>query len=248
MSSDLQTTYFNLSDEHHFINLIPDSFREAVLKIPPYFLELSEKDLIKEVYGDTPNEIDTLIKMEFWDLYEANFEAKKPITMRALIKGTCEERTFRSLLTESGRVAYIIRQPTKLQNRIKYAHSFAVNEMIKLLTEPEPVNVRTGVPDAKLKQLKFQIYQYLDQRLHGSLIQRMQVEQKTLQVNIDGNPNTEKEKPQTPEEIDKRIRELEEEIQSMEPPVAQLPSAKTVIIDQVMEESGRVSEEYKRPR
>lgn len=248
MSSDLQTTYFNLSDEHHFINLIPDSFREAVLKIPPYFLELSEKDLIKEVYGDTPNEIDTLIKMEFWDLYEANFEAKKPITMRALIKGTCDERTFRSLLTESGRVAYIIRQPTKLQNRIKYAHSFAVNEMIKLLTEPEPINTRTGVPDAKLKQLKFQIYQYLDQRLHGSLIQRMQVEQKTLQVNIDGNTTTNTTKPQTAEELEARLKEVETELLQLQPAQIQPPTSDVIVVEQVYEEAGKVSKEFERPR
>lgn len=248
MSSDLQTTYFNTHDEHHFINLIPDSFREAVLKIPPYFLELSEKDLIKEVYGDTPNEIDTLIKMEFWDLYEANFEKKIPITISKLIKGTCDQMTFRKLLTESGRVAYIIRQPTKLQNRIKYAHSFAVNEMIKLLTEPEPINVRTGVPDAKLKQLKFQIYQYLDQRLHGSLIQRMQVEQKTLQVNIDGNPSQEKQKPQTAEELEARLKEVETELLQLQPAQLQPPAADIIVVEQVYEEAGKVSKEFERER
>lgn len=245
--SEALVTYFDTENQTHFINLVSPKVREAVLSIPKEYLEMTEKELVEKVYGDRPESLDRMLRTNFWELYNECFSTGKSMSLSKIVAGVCDISTFQRILSNAGRLSYIVREPSHLQNKIKDIYQALLEEM-KVISEMKiPIDKKTGCPDAKLMGLKMKAFEYLDQRIHGALIQRMEVRQKTLQVNVDGNPIPEKKKFQTPEEIDQRLKELEQELQT---PLAlhEAQDPNTIIMEQVVEESGHVSKEFERTR
>jgi len=98
--------------------------------------------------------------------------------------------------------------------------------MIETLKLPILYNAKTGLPDAQLLTVKQKIYEYVDQRMHGSIIQRQQIDQRSLNVNVDATPEQVSATPESMDELDKKIKALELELAqapSLPPPVEVLP-------------------------
>lgn len=238
--------YLEITNPQHFFNLVPDSLREAIKKIPIEYFEWSEAKLILETYPDqAPNDIDAELRISFWDEYNSKFEAMSPMLIENIIKGICSRKHFTTgIITNPGRLAYIITEPLVVKNRLKHAFHLHLNEMVRIGKMKEEINAKTGTTDTKLLDLKFKIFEYLDQRLHGSLIQRTQtqIEQKSVNVNIN---TTIESQPQTPEAIDMEIQKLEQELsQHQALPPAQPAEPIQMLMDKIQQEAGRVSKEY----
>lgn len=235
--------FFEPENPQHFINLIPDYMRVAILNIPESLLVMSEKEIIVQAFpnGEIP-QLDQLIRLSFWQEYNECFETQRKMSANKICKGVCPHSTLtRDILSNPKRTAFMITEPSEHKKMQMFGHHLAINEMIKTLTRPEEVNLKTGCVDTKLLQLKFDIYTYLDERLHGSTIQR--TEQKTLNVNVEAQPE-QVGLPATTEEIDKRLKQLEEELSL---PPAQNPIRVLSPMDKVSIEDGNVEHaEFKR--
>lgn len=245
----IQNEFFDLSNPQHFINLVPKKIREQIFKIPDNLLSLTETKLISQTYEDAiPEDIDYQLRLSFWDEYEACFKDCKEMRINKITEGICSAPTFyENIITNPGRLLFIITQPSLVQNRLKYAFHLSMAEMIKLLKAPTPINAKTGTPDGKILDTKYKIFEYLDQRLHGSIIQRQSIEQKSLNINVDATPK--EVELQTPDAIDRRIAELEAEFRTIEhlPPAQEAPKIMSPM-ERVVVEAGRVSEDFKRDK
>lgn len=241
---------FDLDNPQHFINLVQENLRERILALPPHYFQMSEPALIQQVYGSEIPTVDSMLRREFWEIYNQHFVKQKKIKSSLIYSGICSFQQFTDIISQPGRLAFIIREPVKTQNYIKHAYEISIHKLLTSLEKAEGVNAKTGLPDASLLKLKFQIFQYLDQRLHGSLIQRVAVEQKTLQVNIDGNPQQQEAAQyslMSQDEVQARLLQLEEELQKRQQKSLPEPQeAGTIVLTQVIEEAGRVSEEFQR--
>lgn len=243
MKTDLTTTpgilqkFFEPENPQHFINLVSKPIREAILNVPPELLQISEKELVTRAFGPDGEigEVDAQIRLAFWEEYNSCFEKARPMNHMRIIKGVCSEQNFlQKFLTVPERVAYMITEPALTVNRLKYGFHLAVNELLKTLNRKEEINIKTGCTDTKLIELKVKIFEYLDQRLHGSIVQR--TEQKNLNVNVEAQPE-QVGLPATTEEIDKRLKQLEEELSL---PPAQNPIRILTPMDKVSLEDGNV--------
>lgn len=235
--------YLDVHNPAHFINLVTPKLRELIFSIPNSFFELSENKLIREVYPEnSPDETDVLLRMGFWEEYQRCFLGMKKMQVEKICDGVMSApNLYHYLSPRPGALAYIITEPQKVQNRLKYAFHLSVQNMIELIKKAEQINVKTGLPDAKLMSLKVDLFKYLDQRLHGSIIQK--IEQKNLNVNVETTPG-QLANMAVPDDIDEKLRTIEAELSTHNVlPPAQ--NASTIVMDQIMEESGRVSDEFK---
>lgn len=241
-----QSDFFDLSNPQHFINLVPASIREAVLRIPPELFELTERQLILRTFkAEVPDDLDSELRISFWDEYNDKFTDMKPMLIENIIKGICSRANFNSVILKNPyRTLYMVTEISVIKNRLKHAFHLHLNEMVRIGKMKEEINAKTGTTDTKLLDLKFKIFEYLDQRLHGSLIQRTQtqIEQKSVNVNIN---TTIESQPQTPEAIDMEIQKLEQELsQHQALPPAQPAEPIQMLMDKIQQEAGRVSKEY----
>lgn len=252
MSTDLipqeAPQFFDLENPQHFANLVPASLKQKILAIPAELLMLTEQKLIAQIYkAEPPDDLHYELRLAFWEEYEARFEKCEKMSIAKMCRGICHPNYFlHELSLNSAILTFIITEPTITKNRMKYAYHLSLNEMLKTLKRVEQVSAKTGLIDSKLMELKFKIFEYVDQRLHGSLIQRQ--ETKSINVNVKAEPE-QVGLPATADEIDKRLKELEVELLEAARPTqpAQLPQAST-IMEKVVYEAGRVSEEFKRER
>ena len=236
--------YLDFSNPQHFINLVPQIIKPGILEIPHQYFEFSEVKLMARLYGnEPPADLDFELRLSFWEEYERCFEKQLEMTIANITDGICSIQWFKNhILPDKLRLMFVITQPSKTKSRMRYAHHLSMLEMLKVLKMKEQVNTKTGLIDTKLMDIKFKIFEYLDQRIHGSLIQR--VEQKSLNMNVNTTME-ELSKPQTPEEIDFRIEQLEKEL------MPQLPSPKEILspMERTVIETGRITDpEFKRGR
>lgn len=199
---------------------------------------MNEKKLIAKTYPDSiPHDMDYELRLSFWEEYNSRFESMTPMRINKIVSGICSISNFYDeICNDPGRLTFIITEPARTQNRMKYVFHLSLQEMLKVIKMKEEINVKTGTTDTKLMDIKYKIFEYLDQRLHGSLIQR--VEQKSLNVNVEATP--EQIGMQSMEEIDKRLEQLESENVL----TLSAPKESFDMLEKVKQEAGRVSEEF----
>lgn len=208
--------FFETDNPKHFINLVPDSIRHACYQIPYEWFELEESQIIIKTFG--PNgvpDVDAIYRLNFWEAYEANFEKEKHITLKDIVGSNSTGYLHKSILTNPGRTLYLITEPTKAKSQIRFTHHLAVKTMIETLKMPILYNSKTGLPDSQLIAIKQKIFEYVDQRMHGSIIQKQQIQttntNQNLNVNVElGNPN--EAIPHSLEEVEAKIKALELEL------------------------------------
>lgn len=239
MDSQIQEThpYIDLSNPQHFINLVPPKVRQAILSIPHDWFLWSENKLKSHLSEKSIMDVDFQLRLSFWDEYERVFQTASPMKQVNITRGVCSAGCFYSdVLSNPARVLFMITEPSYYKKRLKYAHHMLTEKILEIAKMDIRDSTKDGLPDARTMAIQLEAFKYTDQRIHGSLIQR--VESKSVNVNV----NTTQEAAPTHEDLDKQIAELENAVPM------QLPPAKEVVspMESVIVESGRVSEEYKR--
>lgn len=215
--------YFEVDNPKHFINLIPECIRHAAYQIPYDWFEWDEATIIVKTYGDQPNDVDTVYRLNFWETYNEKFEQEKSITLKDITGNSGTGYLHKSILTNPGRTLYLITEPTKSKSQTRFTHHLAMKTMIETLKMPILYNSKTGLPDTQLIAIKQKIFEYVDQRMHGSIIQKQQIQttstNQNLNINVDATKSMEAI-PHSLEEVERRIKEIEREIANAPAPPA----------------------------
>lgn len=202
-------------------SLLPDCLKKAVQLIPDELLNLEEKDLIEKVYGCEQKILvsDFGMRRNLWQLYGEAQETKRQIPTNKIYKGVCTDFTFYNALKSPHRTAYLITEPTTDRAQASYILGLGWNELRKIMETPISINAKTGTPDTKLMDTKVKIQFYLDQRINGAIIQRIEqtTNQKNLNVNVTATPE-QVQAQMSPEQIDARIAELEAQSKQLSSP------------------------------
>lgn len=134
--------------------------------------------------------------------------------MSKIFEGVCSDFTFYTAIKNPKRLAYIITEPVRDKANAGYILDIGWKKMQELASMEIPVNHKTGMPDAKILDLKLKLFQYLDQRENGTLVQR--IKQETTNLNVDISPG----KSQVPTNSEEEVRGL---IHQLRQNLAQIP-------------------------
>lgn len=245
MDSQIQASYhphLPLENPQHFINLCPPKMRDAILQIPHDWFLWEEHRLLREAYGsagEIPDK-DYELRISFWEEYNKQFQTCRQMRISKIVSGICSENFFYAYYCNRlARILFILQEPSVSKKRLMYGHHLAMAEVLKIIKMPIEKDVKTGLPDAKLLSVKAKLFEYLDQRVYGSVVQKIEQTSRNLNVNVEATP--EQVGIPTAEDIDRQIIELEKELPQQLPP----PREVILPIEAVIVEAGRVHAGFK---
>lgn len=194
---------------------------ERAMEVAPDLMGLDEHNLYKELnkLGHQPSALDNRIRLSFWSQYEHAFLTNGKVTLTAVSAGVCRlDVLVKYLKKRPERVAWLICPPathkTKLYEALNYATEKMRDILEKDVMETVYIKDRKGrVVDTdtkvntKLAELQIKIWHLLDQRVNGSVVQR--IESKSLQVNVGDSGVRDKTISQSIADIDNKLRDLE---------------------------------------
>lgn len=233
---------FDTTNPRSLINRVSAALAKTIGEIPKEYFSMPESELVAKVYVNSkppgkPPTTDCMLKVALWKKLK---DIDGTMTMDKFCDGVCSVGHFRNFISrDHGRLAYIFSPPNDYSYALLEIEQYTIPEMRRIMHMEEVVNAKTGVPDYKLLELKFKIFQYIDTRIHGAAVQRHEVESKNLNVDVKATPKELGFK--SVEEIDKRLAELErdkaqEALLPGEPPLEILP------VQRVVQEAGRVTD------
>ena len=172
---------------------------------------MSEQDAVRLAYGSYEEIpiIDSALRSNFWREYDKALIKETSIKIKNIYKDVCSHMQFNRMVWSQEKLAYMITEPAREKAIMSSMLSLGWKRMREILEAQPEVNQKTGITDRALGKLQTEIVKYIDQRQHGTPIQRQQIEQKTMQINVDGGKAENLNK--TPEEVDKELKQLEKE-------------------------------------
>jgi hypothetical protein len=195
-----ELSIFDVQNKFSLVNLVPKEFGEFVKKIPLDIMALSEKEFIEKY---NPDEIDFRLKLKFWDEWQlALLTPGGVVRLPGVYYGVCtREYFYGQIIKNPTRLAWMITPPTDYEvamRELLYRGMSRLREIIQLpfiTKEPIVVNGKQaidweGVPlfrqkiDRGLVSEIRQVITLLADRVHGAIIQRVQVQAKSQSVHV----------------------------------------------------------------
>lgn len=204
---------FSFDVDRHFLKLLPRFVQDRVTAIPLVWWDFSEEEIVQKTWPEqnAPDSVCDKLRLALWDEYDRCFRFKlTALDMEKCLRGICTLGYFRArVLTEPGKVVFLCTPPPLYENQVRLLHQKGLFELQKILALP--LLLPDGTPDAKIADVKRRIYDSLDLRLKGAIVQR--IDQRNVNVNIDADPTA--FNPERPDEM-KSMEELELELQALE--------------------------------
>jgi hypothetical protein len=206
ISPDAKFTGLNMS-------IIPEAVHKALEFVPTELLGLSEWELMPklEKRNFRPSPVMNACRVQFWKEYFKTLErgAGKSMILTRIFSGVCAPSYFYMyLLRDRSFVAYMLTPPGEYTAIMEEGLNYGIKKLRDMLEFP--LYDDKGHPNTKVADTILKIVAFLDTRLHGQAIQRIEqkVEAKNLNLNVDHESNL------SPEELDSRIKQLQAKLGS----------------------------------
>ena len=199
------------NNPHSVINLSPPPLADAITKIPSDVWGLTTREIRdrfrKSKYDDF-TEVEERLRLSFWKEYDSCIKERRKIQLGNITAGVCLLTFFtKHVLTNSDRLAYILTPPQDYLKAMEELLHMGLEQMKEIMLLP--LYDDKGKADAKLAHVKLQLFNSIQDRVRGAVVQK--TESKTMNLNLEGQapPMTEVAKLDSLEEINRRLAELE---------------------------------------
>lgn len=218
------------SNPRSIINLCPKNIRAAILRTPIEFIEMDEADLVPRAFpkiqpgkaAPKPTPIDCRIRTAFWIEYDRCQQHMLPMLMKNIYGGVCTQSYFQQhWLSSKYKTAWLLKPPTDYRIALEELLMYGVEEMREVMSLPLTDN--QGRVNTKLAEVKFKIWQAVEMRLKGAVIQRIRSENLNYNVDSDttGTPAPTSNAEEDVSQLDRRIAELESSLHKTLPPAVE---------------------------
>lgn len=186
------------------VNLLPAAVSEAVLSVPDDLLELELDQLEKQMSWGRFHQIDKRLRVSFWAEYDRAIQDGNKMHIHNVYQGVCSRMQFYRVIQDRVRMAFILTPPESYTISVEEALLQGVRRLREILEFP--LYDKKGNPNTKVAEVIVKTYAMLDMRVKGAVVQR--VEQKNLNVNVNGNQALE-QLPETVADLDRELLDLE---------------------------------------
>ncbi len=207
------------SDPRALINLVPNSMVEAMEKLAfehPEYLNQDERTLLDLFRAQVAegrirdglvrvNATDKRLRISFWIEYDRAQAGKRVMGMSNVFSGVCTRMYFdNEVLHRPGKLAWILTPPVAYTNVMEEALVFGVEKLrdildIDLKDAKGQVNVKAG-------ELLLKTIQFLDARVKGAIVQKVDTRSLVVTGNLDKPKDSE---PMTLEDVQRQLQQLE---------------------------------------
>jgi hypothetical protein len=184
---------FDADNPLSVVNMVEEAVAKAIMGIPPRYLKMTETQLRKEV---KPDEVLCRLKLSFWDEYQRAQDGKRKIHVTKLIAGTgcTKERFYDVVLRDPEQVAWVVTPPVDHMIQLRELLELGLSRQREMLMLPfvfketkvdQQGNVKkTRRIDARVMSQINQAVNTLLDRVHGAVMQKVAVQQQSLNVNV----------------------------------------------------------------
>lgn len=203
---------FDPENPQSVYNLVTDAIRARIDCLNLLDFEITERRLRQKL---KPDPRDLQIRISFWNEYHAAIDKGRPMMVRKITHGVCTDAYFyNTYLYDKNRLIFMLMPVSsfeKAQKEVFYTLTDKVRQIAEL---PLMVEDKNGnlVPDYKLIPHIMRAQKQYADRLYGSAIQSIKIDQtqKSLNLNVKGDVRSLGDK--SIEDINQEIAMLEGEI------------------------------------
>lgn len=217
---------FDESEPRSLVNIIWTHFRpviERTAKSHPELFDISEARLKKKA---KPEPQHTMLRLRFWQEYDIAQNGGRKMMLKDVTRGICSmEFWSRQVCTTPELVAYIITPPPSYLTKMQSMLDISLDGMTEILELP--IKDERGKVDTRLIAEKVKIFQLLDLRVKGAIMQKVAIHQRIDQrTQITGG----KEDPLSKMDLND-LESLEANIQRVKKQIDRVQSREMILLD-----------------
>lgn len=217
--------FLSVEQERNVARLVPEYLQKRIQEIPDTWWDIPP-DEVEQFCFDSgqADETSRRLRISFWVEYD-RCQSNKDVLMNMdnVFIGICANSYFANIFLQNKRkLFYLLSVPPQYEKELDEMLCMGLDQLKRILAMD--ATGKNGQPNTKLMDLKFKIFQHIDMRKKGAIIQRIQAEQKNLNVNVDGKIAKDGsvvpkgDEPRSLEEIQKEIEQLEQRAKNLEAP------------------------------
>lgn len=179
---------FDPTNDRSLFSVLPSWLKEmASAKLTDELVDLTEADLINELFPHktVPPEWFRL-RISFWDEYDRVIRHElMQMDLTVAWRGLVTLPWFIAKANSNPKyLAWILSSPPSYELLLREISELALERQLQVMRLPV-VNQDTGKANVRLIEMQLKIFQFIDIRLKGAVVQK--IEQKSLNVNVNGN-------------------------------------------------------------
>lgn len=189
------------------INLLPTQIADWIEIIPEATLAMTEEEIEKHAKPDLRDE---LLRTSFWMEYNRATSLGKKMNITQVFGGVCTRDQFvRQICSNSWKLAYIVTPPRDFNVSMMEILYKSTEEMRQVLDIPNTYVDEQGVEQVRtnLVSAKMKIWETAQNRVHGSVTQKVQLDSRSVNVNVNQDSA-----PKSLDELNQRIADAERKL------------------------------------
>lgn len=203
-----EVAYWDEGDPTCLVNLLPNMIKEKAMQLPPELLLSAQKNRDR-IKSRTKAGMADSLRVALWQEYYACVDNRKPeMRTKAILHGVCDSAQFKELIRDPALLAYILTPPGNYHYAMQSILDVSLMRLREIVALPL-VNTE-GEINTKLIDQMLKIVMMVDNRVKGSVVQRVAIDQttKSLQVSL----NQDYQPPKSIKDIDSELKSINEEI------------------------------------
>lgn len=191
LSEDALNSLYDEENPDSLINRIPQRlvpvFERVRNKLPRTLLA-DERAIRRFV---VPDERDERVRLAFWDEFNASTAAGKRMSLQSFISGACSwESWVTAYEPNDKRMCWIFTPPTSYASQMRHILHRGTERLLEIMNLPM-MDEESGKVDVKVANLILRAWQLADMRVKGGVMQKLQIEQKSMNLNLNADSQLE---------------------------------------------------------
>lgn len=208
---------YELDNPKSLINLLPGSLQESLQRIKNHFLsELPPESIRKNISHMKEYKQVNMVRMSFWREYDFAIQSKSKMRMTRIWQDVCfTSSEFYNLFKRDEFAAYIFTRPPKKEARERALLEMCYEQIEGIITA-DHMN-KDGTLNPFIAKIKVDIWDKLNDRVHGGAIKRVSVqsEVKNTNINVDATASAMASMNKV-SDLRERLKELKEKTSDIE--------------------------------
>jgi hypothetical protein len=198
---------FDLANPRSVVNIVPTLERQAILGLGPEWRNLSEREVFRKC---KPDPLDARLRLAFWDEYSMAQDKDRFIKIINVVRNICPIDYWETrVVVEQEKLAFIILPPRDYISSMKALLDQGLQKLEDVLSL-DIVNTK-GQPNVRLIAEMVKIVQMLDIRVKGAVLQKIRVDQRSVNLNMNHDASG---GGTSLEELDEQIKRVQERLHS----------------------------------
>lgn len=181
----VEASVLNPHQESSLLNVAPLKLVPLIMRVRESLPEIAvaSEDWLRKYLK--PDERDERLRLSFWDEYNIVTAGtyKRRMRLESVLSGICNNTTWEKIYAcNDKKLLWVLTPPKSYVQSMNYILHLGTERLSEIMSLP--IRDEEGNVDHKAASLILKAFEMVDMRVKGGIIQKMQVEQKNLNVHV----------------------------------------------------------------